>query len=94
MLHKLKLCSTVAINYTFHFYRVREHVSISFNTHLRNYMFYSAEVGSSVKNQQCFENGKKLNAKSLKILICMVQIFPTSQQDIYDYSSSNVHKFI
>ena len=37
---------------------------------------------------------KKLNAKSLKILICMAQIFPTSQQDIYDYSSSNVHKFI
>ena len=64
VLHELKLCSTVAINYTFHFYRVRKHVSISrekdsFNTHLRNYMFYSAEVGSSVKNQQCFENRKK-----------------------------------
>ena len=63
------------------------------NTHLLNYMFYSAEAVSSVKNQQCFENTKKLIAKRLKILICMAQIFLSSQQYLYDYSSSNLHKF-
>ena len=37
---------------------------------------------------------RKLNATSLKILKCMVQIFTTSQQDICAQSSSNFLKFI
>ena len=48
--------ATVALNYTFQFYRMHKHINVihekdSFNKHLRNYMFYSVEVGSNVKSQ-------------------------------------------
>ena len=48
--------TTLALYYTFHFYKMYENISVSherdsFNEPLRSYMFYSAEVGSSVKNQ-------------------------------------------
>ena len=43
-------------------------------------MFYSAEVGSSASS--ALKTEKRLNGKSLKILICIVQIFTTSQQDM------------
>ena len=40
--------TTVALNYTFHFYKMHKHgvshEKDSFNKHLRNYIFYSAEV--------------------------------------------------
>ena len=41
----------VALNYTFHFYRLHEHISIShetgsFNKHLRKYMFYVLQCRS------------------------------------------------
>ena len=45
---------TFALDYTFHFYRMHEHVTVShekdsFNKHLSNYRFYSVKVDSSVK---------------------------------------------
>ena len=59
--------TVVTLNYTFHFYRIHRHVTVShekdsFNKHLRNCRFYSAEVDSSVlriKSLQCFKNRRK-----------------------------------
>ena len=59
--------TVVTLNYTFHFYRIHGHVTVShekdgFNKHLRNCRFYSAEVDSSVlriKSLQCFKNRRK-----------------------------------
>ena len=49
--------SYFVLNYTFHFCRMHEHVSVSHEkdftglTDLMNYRFYSAKVDSNVKNQ-------------------------------------------
>ena len=48
--------TTVTLNSTFHFYKMHELISVSherdsFNKHLRNYILYIVEVGSSAKDQ-------------------------------------------
>ena len=92
VLHELRLCNYCCLKLHFSFLRNAwtskcnvSHEKGSFNKHLRDYRFDGAEVGLRDKKSSAsgaLTTEKKLNATSLKILICMAKIFTTSQQEI------------